>query len=278
MSDTETALDDDQLRAYLDTARDAGDERDRLVAVTLANTGMRHRELAHATADWLHLDRDHLRVPGAQQCDCNACQTRLDLVREAKLSHEPLVQRHLVLASELRDAKEQQASIVEQADVEVVATEVRVLRTRRAAVQALLDANWYRKLRTYAPGRADEILAQYDGVWWPREPDARRTIPLLDSTTRGCLADWFADHDAITMTPEEVRRRVVAVGEASPLDGEIEPLDLRWSYRRRLADLGFSAVEMQSVLGVSEFTTVGRFLTEQTSRVQEAFEERWEEV
>lgn len=276
MSDTQTVLDDEQLRAYLDAARETGDDRDRLVVFTLANTGLHHRELAHMTADWLHLDRDHVRVPAVEECDCEPCQRRLAAVREAKPTHEPLLQRYLGLASEQHDAKEQMATITDQADVEALEAKVRDLRACRAAVRELLDANAYHTLQNRAPGRVDDILARSDGIWWSHELGGERTIPLLDPATREYLADWFATHEAIGMGPREIHRRVRTVAAASPVDAAVDPLDLRRAYRRRLADLGFSALEMRAVLGAGGFVSVERFLQERTSRVQDAFVERWE--
>lgn len=271
-------LDDDQLRTYLETARTAGDERDRLIGYTLVNTGLRPSEFAHMTADWLELDQNRIRVPGVEECACPPCQHRLEMIREAYPAYEPLVIRVGELARQLVEVKEQASAITDVDELAALEADARDIWARYEAVRELHSANQYRKFLDYASGDAEEIMARYDGVWSPRDPEGERVIPLLDPTTKEYLTEWFASHERIDLSHEEVHLRVQALGEESPLSVVVDVPDLRWAYARRLADMGFSAVEIRAVLGESDLARVERFLKRNSTRVEDMFEQQWEDL
>lgn len=71
-------LEDDELTQLLTAAEEYGDEKDRLIVYTLANTGMRAGELAHMERSWVNFQDSRIEIPEDQPCECGECKRERD--------------------------------------------------------------------------------------------------------------------------------------------------------------------------------------------------------
>jgi integrase len=277
MNETMTGLTDDQLINYLKTAQATDDERDTLVALTLANTGLCPDELAHLSADWLDGNASQITVPGAQACSCDPCQSRLQRIADARPACERFRDRAGNVQQMVTGTLEEAHTVVLDDQVTDVMTRLAEVQGWQTAVETARDQNPYWRLVKLVGGEAAESLVDdSDGIWWASDPASNRVVPVRDNASRAALINWFRSHDSLGLTSLEIHHRVEDVAERSSLDCHVTPMILRRTFKRRLVDCGFRADEIQMALGKENLEDVVRFMQYRTSRLATAFDEQWE--
>jgi integrase/recombinase XerD len=256
-------LEDDELRALLDAADAHADglqeptaSRDRLFIYGLGYLGMRASAIAHMTRDWIDFQDRQVVVPAFQPCSagrgdtpCSECKKRLELLR---------------------------------ADPERVDTYADP-RDRWAGQPNSLKAR-AKRFQRYAdrPGVGREelnrILAEYDGMWFPKTGSGHRPIPVKDDTTWSIIQNYFQIRDAVMVTRQTVGNVLRDVARKSDLTRKVEPHEMRHTFGTRLAAMDFSEHEIADAMGHATTAQARDYVRLAGKRLDDAFSEKWESV
>lgn len=256
-------LEDSELRELLDAA-DAHSERepeslatrDRLFIYALAHLGIRASALAHMTKDWIDFQSRRVTVPPFQRCTsglggepCSECYKRLELLRA-----DP--ERVDSYASE-RDTWDGQGSSLK----------ARAERFRR-----------YTNRPGLSKPQLETILADHDGMWFPKSGTGHRPIPVKDDTTWSIIQRYFQFHDTVAVTRQTVGNRLRAIARQSDLTRKVQPHEMRHTYGTRLAAMGFSEHEIADAMGHATTQQARDYVRLKGQRLDNAFSEKWDSV
>jgi integrase/recombinase XerD len=140
----------------------------------------------------------------------------------------------------------------------------------RAAEFAHLTSDWIdwqgEKLR---------VPPETDDGWTPKTDHAVRTIPLKEPETFRVMREFFKRHEAVDVTRQAVRNRVVKVARDTEIMKKVTPHVLRHTYGTLIAARGATPQYIRQTMGHADLSSANNYLQYAGTQLDSEAEELW---
>ena len=228
----EHLLSPDQIKSVLATIKKPEEE---LVFKSLIYTGLRISEFIHLNRDWINFDRNLIRIPEKQRCDCMSCV---------------YIRRKL---------KRRQDTIVEEEDSGDEDVNFRHSRRRRRKKKVLSDRQ---KIRL-------------KGYWTPKTIASERTIPIVDEAQEVLYPYFKKHDSILDVFParQYINNILKRIEKRSKV--KLFPHCLRGTFATMLAIKGFNPYEITDTMGWSDINIAIFYIKLSGAGLKNAFELKW---
>ena len=116
-------------------------------------------------------------------------------------------------------------------------------------------------------------IPKQQGKWKPKTKAAEREIPIIETSLRRVLRDWFLKQDDVGISRVSIFRIIRRVAQRIKIMRKVYPHALRATYASMLAERNISPATIQAIMGWSKLATAESYV--RARRAIEEVKEKW---
>jgi len=224
-----------QIKTVLSTIKKPEEE---LIFKSLIFTGLRISEFIHLNRDWINFNRNLIRIPEKQRCDCMSC---------------------LYIRRKLKKRQD-------------------VFEKQEASEEVDADFRSSRRRRKKKKGLSDRQKLRIKGYWTPKTVASERTIPIVEEAQEVLYPYFKKHDSILEIFParQYVNNILKRLEKRSKV--KLFPHCLRGTFATMLAIKGFNPYEITDTMGWSDINIAIFYIKMSGAGLKNAFEEKWARV